>query len=335
MGLFVTSQSQRSTMTYKHLTREERYQIHSLKRQGVSLGCIAAELQRNRSTISRELQRNAGATGYKPAQAHDKALARQRDRHNARHFKPAQWAHVEALLRLSLSPQQVSGRLKLEKALCISPESIYQRAYRDKAQGGDLVSYLRCQKVRRKRYASGQERRGTLAQRIGIEQRPRVVDQRSRIGDWEGDTVIGKNHQGALVTLVERKSRYTLACRVASRHSAGVTEAVIALLRPHRKQCHTLTLDNGKEFAEHAFMAQCLSARVYFAHPYCSWERGLNENHNGLLRQYFPKKTNFLKVSQLEVDEAVYLLNHRPRKCLGYRTPHEVFYSLQMQPITL
>ena len=322
-------------MTYKHLTREERYQIHSLKRHGVSLARIAAELSRNRSTISRELQRNAGSTGYKPAQAHDKALARQRDRHNAQHFSTAQWAHVEGLLRLSLSPQQVSGRLRLEKALRISTESIYQRAYRDKAQGGDLVSYLRCQKVRRKRYASGQERRGTLAQRIGIEQRPRVVDQRSRIGDWEGDTVIGKNHQGALVTLVERKSRYTLACQVASRHSAGVTEAVIALLQPHRRQCHTLTFDNGKEFAEHAFMAQCLSAKVYFAHPYCSWERGLNENHNGLLRQYFPKKTNFLKVSQLEVAQALYLLNHRPRKALGYRTPHEVFYSLKMQPITL
>lgn len=331
----MTSQSQRSTMTYKHLTRGERYQIHTLKRQGVSLGCIAAELARSRSTICRELQRNSGAKGYKPAQAHDTALARQSERRNAQHFSCTQWVDVEALLRLSLSPEQVSGRLRLEKAMRISTESIYQRAYRDKARGGDLVSYLRCQKVRRKRYASGQERRGVLAHRTCIEQRPAVVDQRSRIGDWEGDTVIGKNHKGILLTLVERKSRYTLACQLDSRHSAGVTEAVIALLRPHKRQCHTLTFDNGKEFAEHVFMAQCLKARVYFAHPYCSWERGLNENHNGLLRQYFPKKTNFLKVSQHEVDDAVYLLNHRPRKCLGYRTPHEVFYGLNIQPITL
>lgn len=322
-------------MTYKHLTREERYQIHTLKRQGVSLGCIAAELGRNRSTISRELQRNSAPSGYKPAYAHDRALARQGERRNAQHFSADQWAHVEGLLRLFLSPQQVSGRLRLEKALCISTESIYQRAYRDKAQGGNLVSYLRCQKVRRKRYASGQERRGTLANRVGIEQRPAVVDQRSRIGDWEGDTVIGRNHQGVLLTLVERKSRYTLACQLASRHSAGVTQAVIELLRPHRRQCRTLTFDNGKEFAEHAFMAQCLGARVYFAHPYCSWERGLNENHNGLLRQFFPKKTNFLKVRQHEVDDALYLLNHRPRKCLSYRTPHEVFFDLTIQPITL
>lgn len=331
----MTSQSQRSTMTYKHLTREERYQIHSLKRQGVALGCIAAELGRNRSTVSREIQRNSAATGYKPALAHDKALARQHARRNAQHFSPEQWGHVEALLRLSLSPQQVSGRLRLEKAICISTEAIYQRAYRDKAQGGDLVSYLRCQKARRKRYASGQERRGTLAGRTCIEQRPGIVAQRRRIGDWEGDTVIGKNHQGVLVTLVERKSRYTLACQLASRHSAGVTEAVIALLRPHKGQCHTLTFDNGKEFSEHDFIARCLQAKVYFAHPYCSWERGLNENHNGLLRQYFPKKTNFLKVSQVQVDDAIYLLNHRPRKCLGYLTPHEVFYGLKMQPITL
>ena len=334
-GLFVTSQSQRSTMTYKHLTREERYQIHTLKRQGVSLGCIAAQLHRNRSTISREIQRNSAATGYKPARAHDRALARQRDRRNAQHFSAAQWAHVEGLLRLSLSPQQISGRLRLERALCISTESIYQRTYRDKAQGGDLVSYLRCQKVRRKRYASGQERRGQLAHRTCISLRAAVVEQRSRIGDWEGDTVIGKNHKGALLTLVERKSRYTLACQLNSRHSAGVTEAVIELLRPHKRQCHTLTFDNGKEFADHAFMAQCLGAKVYFAHPYCSWERGLNENHNGLLRQYFPKKTNFLKVSQHDVSDAVYLLNHRPRKCLGYRTPHEAFYGMKMQPITL
>ena len=322
-------------MTYTHLTQAERYQIHALRRQNISLACIAAELQRDRSTISRELKRNAGPSGYKPALAHKQARARQSERRNARCFSAEQWRHVQAYLRLYLSPQQCSGRLKLEDAITISPESIYQHAYRDKAQGGDLVSYLRCQKVRRKRYASGRERRGVLKNRIGIEQRPAVVDKRSRIGDWEGDTVIGEGHQGVLVTLVERKSRYTLACRLGSRHSRLVTAAVIELLRPHKAQCKTLTFDNGKEFAEHEFIARCLQAKVYFAHPYCSWERGLNENHNGLLRQFFPKNTNLLKVSQDEVNEAVYRLNHRPRKCLGYRTPHEVFYSLKMTPIKL
>ena len=322
-------------MTYKHLTQEERYQIHALKRQNISLARISAELQRDRSTISRELKRNVGPSGYKPAAAHAKARLRQCERRNARHFSAEQWRHVHAYLRMHLSPEQCSGRLKLEKAMAISAECIYQHAYQDKAQGGDLVSYLRCQKVRRKRYGSGQERRGVLKNRIGIEQRPAVVDLRSRIGDWEGDTVIGKAHQGVLVTLVERKSRYTLACQLDSRHSTKVTQAVIELLRPHKAQCKTLTFDNGKEFAEHGFIAQCLKARVYFAHPYCSWERGLNENHNGLLRQFFPKQSNLLKVSQDQVNDAVYRLNHRPRKCLGYRTPHEVFYRLKMTPLKL
>ncbi len=278
-------------MTYKHLTQEERYQIHALKRQKISVTRIAAELQRDRSTISRELKRNAAPSGYKPALAHKQARARQCARRNARCFSAEQWGHVEAYLRLYLSPQQCSGRLKLEEAIT--------NAYRDKAQGGDLVSYLRCQKVRRKRYASGQERRGVLKNRIGIEQRPVVVDTRSRIGDWEGDTVIGEGHQGVLVTLVERKSRYTLACRLDSRHSAKVTAAVIELLRPHKAQCETLTFDNGKEFAEHEFIA--LKAQVYFAHPYCSWERGLNENHNGLLRQFFQRRPTCLRSAMMKL----------------------------------
>lgn len=322
-------------MTYTHLTQEERYQIYNLKRQGVHLSQIAAELGRSSSTISRELRRNVGTQGYQPAQAQDKATARQTQRRNARQFAPQQWQLVELYLRLRLSPQQVSDRLALENRLSISTEAIYQYAYANKAKGGDLVEYLRCQKLRRKRYASGRERRGVLKNRVGIEHRPAVVDRKKRIGDWEGDTVIGGGRKGVLVTLVERKSRYTLAYPLRSKHSAGVTQAIIDLLRPHKPACKTLTFDNGKEFAEHEFIGKCLQARVYFAHPYCSWERGLNENHNGLLRQFFPKETNLLKVSQIQVDDAVYALNHRPRKCLGYRTPHEVFYGLEMTPLTL
>ena len=153
------------------------------------------------------------------------------------------------------------------------------------------------------------------------------------MGDWEGDTVVGKGHQGVLVTLVERKSRYTFAQQLDSRHSAVVTEAVIALLRPHKHLCETITFANGTAFAEHAFIAASLWADVYFAHPYHSWERGLNENTNGLLRQYFPKCTNLRRVSQHEVDDALYRLNHRPRKCLNYRTPHEVFMGLEIRPL--
>ena len=322
-------------MTYTHLTQEERYQIHSLKRQGISQSRIAAELGRCPSTLSRELSRNASVQGYKPAQAQCKADARQSQRRNAQQFSALEWQLVEIYLRLHLSPQQVSDRLALEGRLVISTESVYQYAYADKAHGGDLVNYLRCQKVRRKRYASGHERRGVLKNRIGIEHRPAVVDLKRRIGDWEGDTVIGKGHKGALVTLVERKSRYTLAHPLSSKHSAGVTQAIVELLRPHKKVCKTLTFDNGKEFAEHEFIGRCLGAKVYFAHPYCSWERGLNENTNGLLRQFFPKASSLLTVTKAHVDDAVYRLNHRPRKCLGYRTPHEVFYNLPVRPLTL
>lgn len=322
-------------MTYTHLTQDERYQIHSLQRQGIAAAQIAAELGRSASTISRELRRNASAQGYKPAQAHAKAHQRQCQRCNARQFQDSDWELVDLYLELGLSPQQVSARLKLEKRLSISTESIYQHAYADKAKGGHLVSLLRCQKLRRKRYASGHERRGVLKNRVGIEQRPAVVDSRLRVGDWEGDTVIGKGRKGVLVTLVERKSRYTLASPLPSKHSAAVTQSIIELLRPHKAACKTLTFDNGKEFAEHEFIASALQAKVYFAHPYCSWERGLNENTNGLLRQYFPNSANLLKATKEQVDDAVYRLNHRPRKCLGYRTPHEVFYKLPMRPLTL
>ena len=190
------------------------------------------------------------------------------------------------------------------------------------------MHYLRCQKPHRKRYASRQQRRGTLKNRVGIEHRPAVVDARARIGDWEGDTVIGGDRKGALLTLVERKSRYTLAHPRRSKHSAGVTQAIVGLLRPHNKACKTLTFDNGKEFAGHEFIASCLKAKVFFAHPYCSWQRGLNENTNGLLRQFFPKKRSLLTVIKNQVEQAVCWLNHRPRKCLGCRTPHEVFFNL-------
>ena len=226
-----------------------------------------------------------------------------------------------------MSPEQASQRLVLEGGLQISHESIYLHIYADKRRGGDLWRHLRCQKPRRKRYASGQERRGTIKNRVGIDERPVIVEQKSRIGDWEGDTVIGKNHRGALVTLAERKSRYILAAQVPDKHASGVTAAVTRLLRPHKGKCYTMTFDNGKEFAEHETIAAELDADVYFAHPYHSWERGLNENSNGLLRQYFPKGMELVEVTQEQVQWAVDRLNHRPRKVLGFRTPFEVFFG--------
>ena len=329
----MTCKSARSTLTYPHLTQDERYQIQALRRAGLSMRATAVQLARAPSTISRELQRAGATQDYDAAAAQALALKRQGLCRNARTIPLDSWPKLESYLRLYFSPQQAAGRLALQGVSAPCPETIYQYILRDKAQGGDLASYLRCQKARRKRYGSGRQRRGVLKNRVGIEQRPSVVDRRTRLGDWEGDTVIGRGHSGVLVTLVERKSRYTLACALGCREADLVREAIIELLRPHTKRCHTITFDNGKEFAEHEFMAFCLDAKVFFARPYHSWERGTNENTNGLLRQFFPKKMSFLNLSAIDVDDAVYKLNHRPRKCLGYRTPHEVFYRLKMQPL--
>lgn len=322
-------------MNYTHLTREERYQIHALCSQGIGVAAIAGHLGRHCSTIGRELSRNVSEAGYDPAKAHAQARERLSGPANVRTISSQTWQQAESYLRLGLSPEQVNARLRLEGRAIPSKESLYLRVYADKAAGGNLIQYLRCQKVRRKRYGSGQERRGTLKNCVRIDKRPKVVEKRSRIADWEGDTVIGSGHQGVLVTLVERKSRYSLAAALPRRTSDLVGEAMVDLLRPHKRRCKTITLDNGKEFADHAFVAKCLGAKVYFAHPYCSWERGLNENHNGLLRQYFPKAMSLAGVTQDQVDEAVYALNHRPRKCLGWRTPHEVFYGLEITPLRL
>jgi transposase, IS30 family len=312
---------------YKQLIREQRYQISGLKKAGLNQSQIADELVVHKSTISREFRRNKGRRGWHPKQAQELRDERRKNCANAQRHSLLEWTEVERLIRQDMSPEQASQRLALEGGLQISHESIYLHIYADKRRGGDLCRHLRCQKPRRKRYASGQERRGTIKNRVGIDERPVIVEQKSRIGDWEGDTVIGKNHRGALVTLAERKSRYILAAQVPDKHASGVTAAVTRLLRPHRGKCYTMTFDNGKEFAEHETIAAELDADVYFAHPYHSWERGLNENSNGLLRQYFPKGMELVEVTQEQVQWAVDRLNHRPRKVLGFRTPFEVFFG--------
>lgn len=218
-------------------------------------------------------------------------------------------------------------RLVLEGGVQISHEAIYLHIYADKRRQSDLWGHLRCQKPRRKWYASGQERRGTIRNRVSIDLRPEIVAQKSRIGDWDNDTVIGKNHKSGFVTLAERKPRYVLAGYIRSTHAEGVTAVVTRLLKPHTRRCHTITFDNGKEFAEYETIAAELGTDIYFAHPYDSWERGLNENSNGLLRQYFPKGMELTEISEEQVKCAVDRLNYRPRKVLEFKTPVEVFFG--------
>lgn len=310
-------------MTYTHLTQDERYQIYILKKAGLDQSDIAKMLGRNKSTISRELKRNCGARGYRPKQAQELSLARQ-SKDNGATIADETWAFADAKLAEHWSPEQISGYLKVNNQPAVSHESIYQRIYADKRSGGTLHRTLRCQKKRKKRYGN-RERRGTISNQVSIEQRPALVDQFQRYGDWEVDLMIGANHQQALVTLNERKSRYSLIGMVVRKTAEAVSDTIISLLTPFSSFVHTLTSDNGKEFAQHERVAQSLDAKHFFAHPYCSWERGANENMNGLIRQFFPKKMRFENITPADIIRAMHSLNHRPRKCLNFKTPHEVF----------
>lgn len=310
---------------YQQLTQEERYQIHALKKAGHTPQEISEVLVRSPSTISRELKRNRGGRGYRPQQA--QRLATERRLAIAQPRIPDEvWRLVEALIRKDWSPQQVSGRLQREQGIRVSHEWIYQHVFADKANGGDLHAHLRCRKRRRKRYGT-YSRRGQIPNQVRIDQRPEVVEAKTRLGDWEGDTVIGAGHRGALVTLVERKSSFTEIGCVKRKTAVLVREEVVEMLIPHQKRVHTVTFDNGKEFADHEAIAEALKTEVYFAHPNASWERGLNENTNGLIRQYFPKNRNLQEVTQAERRHAMQRLNHRPRKKLDFKTPHEVFFE--------
>ena len=280
----------------------------------------------HKSTISREIRRNTGLRGYRPKQAQRLANERKQVKHQPR-ITDDTWLIVEQLLTLDWSPEQISLWLKTFCGIAISHEWVYQFVLQDKANGGDLFKHLRCQKQRRKRYGS-YNRRGQLIDRISIDERPVVVDLRSRIGDWELDTIIGKGHQQAIVSLTERKSRYTLIQKVERKTAQCVSNAIIHLLSPFSDVVLTMTSDNGKEFADHKHIADKLDANFYFAHPYASWERGLNENTNGLIRQYFPKGRDFTTIAQKEINQTIDKLNNRPRKCLGIKTPNQVFLGI-------
>lgn len=318
-------------MSYTQLTREQRYQIYALKKAGHTQAETAALVGVHESTISRELRRNRGGRSYRPGRAHELAAARRRATHGPR-ISEQTWEVVESLLRMEWSPEQVSGRLKLEGRETVSHERIYQHVYAEKRAGGTLHLCLRCQRERRKRYGKA-SRRGQIAGRVGIEQRPRVVDAKRRVGDWEADTIVGRRGRGALVSLVERKSKLVRLCWVERKGAEEVARASLEILSPLACKVLTITSDNGGEFAHHARIAAGLGARFYFARPHASWERGVNENTNGLLRQYFPKRHDFATITEAEVERVAERLNERPRKTLGYRTPNEVFYK--RRPVAL
>lgn len=311
--------------SYQQLTREQRYQIYALKKSGTSQAEMARILGVHRATISREIKRNTGGNGYRPQQAH--RLSQERRNKGRPRIASETWQLVEEKIELDWSPEQISGWLLKNKAIEISHEWIYQYIYADYQAGGELYQHLRSRKKRRKRLR-GRDRRGVLPDRRMIDERPEIVEERSRLGDWEVDTMIGKQHRQAIVTLTERKSRFALLAKVSRRSADQVSQTVVELLRPFQDKLETMTGDNGKEFAGHRQIAEALGLDFYFAHPYASWERGANENMNGLVRQYLPKKTDFCEVTNADLVRIMDRLNLRPRKCLDFQTPFEVFFNL-------
>ena len=316
-------------MSHKQLSEVERYKIKSFLEAGYTQKSIAEEIGRHPATISRELKRNTGLRGYRPQQANILAIKRKL-LHVRTLITEKTWHRVELYLREEWSPEQISGWLNNSDYQSVSPEWIYQYIITDKKSGGDLHTYLRCQKKRKKRYGST-DKRGQLKNRVSIDERPVIVDERKRVGDWEMDLIIGRLGGAVLMTAVERKTRYTVIALAPNKTAEAVKDAILGALIPLAAQVKTLTYDNGKEFALHEVVAEQLQAVSYFAHPYHSWERGLNENTNGLIRQYAPKGASFDKMTSLNIQNIMNKLNNRPRKCLDFKTPNQVMFGINPQ----
>jgi IS30 family transposase len=315
-------------MSYKHLSLEERHYIEISMRNEMTLTEIASALDRSQSTISREIKRNTGQRGYRHKQAGRMALERHWNKSKAIKLTDEIKDVIESKLQQEWSPEQIVGWLEKEGTIKLHHETVYQYVLLDKQSGGELYTHLRHQnKTYRKRYGASHSRNG-IPNRTDIDERPEVANARDRVGDWEADTMIGKNHKGVLVTLDERKSKLRLSMPVSNKKAREVTDAMVSLFKPLKRFVKTITFDNGKEFAFHEEVAKTLACDTYFAKPYHSWERGQNENANGLLRQYFPKSMELIDVTRKQVFDAVHKLNSRPRKCLGYKTPYEVFEEL-------
>ncbi len=315
-------------MTYKQLTLEKRYHISALQKAGYKQKEIADELSVHPSTISRELRRNRDKMrGYVAEMAQVKCSKKHKEKPKRFSLTKRVQKYIRAKLKEDWSPEQISGRMKMDLGFTVVHETIYRYIYANKANGGRLYKMLR---HKNKKYHDRSKRynaRGTIIDRTMIDKRPKIVEKKSRIGDLEIDTVIGKNHIGALVTVVDRKSKFALIKNVPSKQADIVTKALIEMITPIKDVIHTITSDNGKEFAYHKEVAAALEIDFYFANPYHSWERGLNEHTNGLIRQYLPKKSVFTGVSKDEIIMIQNRLNHRPRKSLGYKTPYEVFFG--------
>ncbi len=313
-------------MKYKQLTLSKRYHISTLIKQGYKQQEIAKEIGVSASTISREIKRNSNDK-YDAEQAQIQYHKRVTSKNKRSAITKNIEKYIRAKLKHDWSPEQISGRMKIDIDKTIHHETIYQFIYRNKKSGGRLYKYLRHKNQKYHCRTKSYQERGLIIDRTMIDKRPKIVDKKKRVGDLEIDTVIGKDHKGALVTIVDKSSKFALIKKVDSKQASEVTEALIEMLTPVKPILHTITSDNGKEFAYHKNVSEALNIDFYFANPYHSWERGLNEHTNGLIRQYIPKKTEFENISKEEIVTIQNRLNHRPRKSLGYKTPFEVFMT--------
>lgn len=320
-------------MSYSHLSDKERHVIYHLLLFGLGAREIGRRLGRSHSTILREVKRSE-IKGVKTVYTCDRGSDhyrkfKNRAQHQRRKAHKPLWTYVTDRLKLHWSPEQIAGRLRKDyprsKAMRVCVETIYTWIYRDAAEGGALHACLRRGRKKRRKHNPLRALRTPIKNRVSIHERPKAVDRRNRFGDWEGDTVMGRRRCGAVLTLVERKSRYLIAKRLTDKTAEGLSRAACKAFSSQPKAWRqTLTLDNGSEFANFKAIEQANRLKVYFADPYAARQRGTNENTNGLLRQYFPKGCDFLKVSESKLAKAVNAINNRPRKCLGYRTPNEV-----------
>ena len=316
-------------MTYHQITFAERYSIGLFRRQGLRPAAIARALGRHRSSIGREIRRNITAYDgqwYRPQLAHWYAMRRRRCSRRNQRFTKRDWARVVALIREDWSPEQIAGRLRLRRILSISHETIYRYLWLDKEVGGQLYRHLRgARKKCRKRYGA-YDSRGRLAGKRPIAARPPGAEHRSRFGHWEGDTMLGASQAGPCVfTMVERKSGFVAIGKLHRRTGANVNARAQRLIAAQPRPVRTMTVDNGTEFHSYAKLERCMATRFYFATPHHAWERGTNENTNGLLRQYFRKGARMNHLTQPDCNRIAAKLNRRPRKRLGYLTPEECY----------
>jgi transposase, IS30 family len=310
-----------------HITQAQRYTIAVLKKEGFKQIEIARRIGKDKSVISRELRRNADLRSgeYRADLAHRKSEKRKQEKPKRVNFTESIKRYVESKLEAYLSPEQIVGESHLLGVKCVSTERIYQHIWKDKSQGGTLHKYLRNRGHRYRKRGTQKDSRGVLKDRQDIDLRPKIVEERNRFGDLELDTIVGKDHQGGLVSINDRMTGLIKIRKITAKDAPQVEEKIIESLTEWKPILHTLTSDNGKEFANHKSISTTLNVDFYFAKPHHPWERGSNENCNRLVRQFFPKGTDFTYVTEDDVKKVENIINNRPRKRHGFLSPIQVF----------